>query len=93
MSGHRSGVAKKVQDDEARAVLAHCYSHSLYLATSDAVKGSKIVKAVLETAHEISKLFPRREAIFWMNMSDLKLVVAPSNFFVQPDGPFKLTLY
>ena len=97
MSSHRSGVGKKVQDDEARAAFTHSYSHSLNLAACDAVKGSKIVKAALETTHEITKLIklsPRREAIFReMNMSHLKLVVAPSNLFVQLDGPFELTLY
>lgn len=64
MSGNRSGVAKRVQDEEARAVFTHCYSHSLNLAASDSIKKSKLMKSTLETTHEITKLSPRREAIF-----------------------------
>lgn len=41
MSGARSGVAKRVQDEEGRAVFTHCYSHSLNLAASDSIKKSK----------------------------------------------------
>ena len=67
MSGHRSGVAKRVQDEEARAVFTHCYSHSLNLAVSDCVRNSQFMKSALETTHEITKLIklsPRRDAMF-----------------------------
>lgn len=67
MSGVRSGLAKRVQDVEARAVYTHCYSHSLNLAASDSISKSKFMKAALETTHEITKLIklsPRRDAIF-----------------------------
>ena len=67
MSGHRSGVAKQIRDEEARAVYTHCYSHSLSLAASDTIKKSKLMKSALEITHEITKLIklsPRREAIF-----------------------------
>ena len=66
MSGHRFGVAKRVQDEEARAVFTHCYSHSLNLAASDSIKRSKLMKAALETTYEITKLIklsPRCEAL------------------------------
>ena len=55
MSGIRSGVAKRVQDEESRAVFTHCYCHSLNLAASDSVKNSQLVKSALETTHEITK--------------------------------------
>ena len=67
MSGSRSGVAKRVQDEEARAVFTHCYSHSLNLAAGDSIKKSKIMKSTLETTHEITKLIklsPRRQGVF-----------------------------
>lgn len=67
MSGIRSGVAKRVQDEESRAVFTHCYSHSLNLAASDSVKKSQFMKSALETTHEITKLIkksPRRNEIF-----------------------------
>ena len=67
MSGKRSGVAKRISDEEQRAIFTHCYGHSLSLAASDTVKRSKLMKNALETTHEITKLIkysPRRDAIF-----------------------------
>ena len=32
MSGSRSGVAKRIMEEECRAVYTHCYGHSLNLA-------------------------------------------------------------
>lgn len=67
MSGAKNGVAKKIREEEPRAVYLHCYGHSVNLATCDAVKQSKPIKNALETTHEITKLIkysPRREGIF-----------------------------
>lgn len=67
MSGAKSGVAKRIQDEEPRAVYTHCYGHSINLAICDAVKQSRIIKSVLEMTHEITKLVkysPRWEGIF-----------------------------
>ena len=56
MSGVKNGVAKKIQEEEPRAVYTHCYGHSLNLATCDAVKQSKPIKNALETTQKITKL-------------------------------------
>ena len=67
MQGARSGVAKRIMDEEPRALYTHCYGHSINLAVNDAIKRSKPMKNALETTHEISKLIkfsPRREGIF-----------------------------
>ena len=67
MSGTRTGVAKRIFDEEPRAVFTHCYGHSLNLACNDTVKKSKLLKQALETTQEITKLIkfsPRRDAIF-----------------------------
>ena len=67
MSGPKSGVAKRIQNEEPRAVYTHCYGHSINLATCDAVKQSRPIKSALEMTHEITKLIkysPRREGIF-----------------------------
>ena len=67
MSGIRTGVAKRISDEELRAVFTHCYGHSLNLACNDTVKKSKLVKQALETTQEITKLIkfsPRRDAVF-----------------------------
>ena len=67
LSGAKSGVAKRIQEEEPRAVYTHCYGHSVNFATCDAVKQSKAIRSALETTHEITKLIkfsPRREGIF-----------------------------
>ena len=67
MRGIRSGVAKRILDEEPRAVYTHCYSHSINLAMNDSIKACKPVKKSLEVTHEITKLIkysPRREGIF-----------------------------
>ncbi len=38
MSGAKSGVAKRIQDEEKKAIYTHCYGHALNLACSDATK-------------------------------------------------------
>ena len=66
MTGHKNVVAKCIQDIKPRAVLTHCYGHSLNLAVPDSVKACKIMKDVLETVREITKLIkfsPRTETI------------------------------
>ena len=67
MSGAKTGVAKRIADEEPRAVFSHCYGHSLNLAASDTVKRSKLMNNCLSTTHEITKLIklsPRRDVIF-----------------------------
>ena len=64
MKGDKNGVAKQIKDIERRALLTHCYTHSLNLAVGDAIKKSKIMKDALETTHEITKLIkksPKRD--------------------------------
>ena len=50
MSGIRSGVAKRVQEDVPQALFTHCYSNSLNLAAGDCIKKSKIMKSALTNA-------------------------------------------
>ena len=67
MRGIRSGVAKRILDEEPKAVYTHCYGHSINLAMNDSIKACKPVKTSLEVTHEITKLIkysPRRETIF-----------------------------
>ena len=76
MSGVRTGVAKQLLDEEKRAVFTHCYGHALNLACSDTVKGCKVLKDLLETTREITKLVkfsPKRKILF----RDLKQDLAP----------------
>ena len=67
MRGARSGVAKRILDEEPRAVYTHCYGHSINLAASDAIKQTKVMRDAFDMTHEITKLIkysPRREAVF-----------------------------
>ena len=56
MSGYRTGVAKRISDIEPRAVFTHCYGHPLNLAANNTLKQSMLVKEVLDTIREITKL-------------------------------------
>lgn len=67
MAGSRSGTATQICQVEKRAVFTHCYGHALNLAVADVVKQSKLVRDVLDTVGEISKLLkysPRRDSLF-----------------------------
>ena len=64
MSGAKTGVAKRKAEQEPCALFTHCYGYSLNLAASDTIRQSKIMKNSLDTAHEITKFSPKREAIF-----------------------------
>ena len=67
MSGCRSGVAKRVMNDEPKAIYTHCYGHSLHLAISDTVKRCDCINNALSITYEITKLIkksPQREARF-----------------------------
>ena len=76
MAGIRNGVAAQICAEEPRAMFSHCYGHALNLATSDTVKNNKILRDVLDTVFEITKLLkfsPRRDAMF----TKLKQEIAP----------------
>ena len=75
MSGKRNGVAKRLIDDEPRAIYTHCYSHALNLAVGDTIKGCRLTKNALDTAFEISKLIkysPKRDAMFHKLKEDMQ---------------------
>jgi len=38
MSGHRSGVQKRISDVQPNSIFIHCSNHSLDLALSDTIK-------------------------------------------------------
>ena len=64
MKGEKKGVAKQIKGIEKKALLTHCYTHSLNLAVGDTIKESKIMRDALETTHKITKLVkksPKRD--------------------------------
>ena len=63
----KSGVATQIQKKEPRAILTHCYGHSLQLAVGDMVREVRNLRDALDTASEISKLLkysPNRDRMF-----------------------------
>ena len=86
MVGSKSGVAIQIQKMEPRAILTHCYGHSLQLAVGDMVREVGNLRDVLGTTKDISKLLkysPKRDRIF----EKLKAELAPEFVsFVQQGG-------
>ena len=63
----KSGVAKRILEEEHRALFSHCYGHSLNLAASNLVKECKGVSDALSTTFVISQLIkfsPKHETPF-----------------------------
>ncbi len=91
MSGRRSGLAKKIMDEQPLAFYTHCYGHSLNLAVSDLIKNSSTMKRVLDIAYEITKLVkysPRRESFF----RDIKDELSPSSPGIRVMCPTRWTV-
>ena len=91
MAGIRNGVAKKIRDEEHRALFTHCYGHSLNLAVSDTIKKCALMKSTLDTTHEITKLVkysPRRESLF----NVIKDEIAPGNIGIRTLCPTRWTV-
>ena len=97
MSGYKSGVATRVTAVEPRAIYTHCYGHSLNLACCDTIKRCKLMRDVLDTAHEITKLIkksPGREATFKSLQSEMApetnlpgvRVLCPTRWTVRADS-------
>ena len=67
MCGSRSGVAKKIMDDEQKAIFIHCFGDFLDLAISDTVKSCDCINNALPITYQITKLIknsPQSEAYF-----------------------------
>ncbi|CAC5378354.1 unnamed protein product [Mytilus coruscus] len=56
ISGPKSGVQKRIKDEQPKALYNHCYGHRLNLACSDSIKRVKIVCDALDTTQKITKL-------------------------------------
>ena len=67
MADIRNGVAAQICVEEPRATYSHCYGHALNLAANDTVKKNEILRNVLDTVFEITKLLkfsPKCDALF-----------------------------
>ncbi len=67
MSGSKKGVAKRIKEEEPRALYLHCFGHALNLAACDSIKGCKVLLDSLDAIYELCKLIkfsPKRDGIF-----------------------------
>ena len=66
MHGHKTGVAKRIQDVQPKAYSTHCHGHSLNFSVKDTVKNCKLLLNTMDTAKEVVtliKLSPKRERL------------------------------
>ena len=56
MMGHKTGVAKRIQDLQPKAYPTHCHGHSLSLSVKDTTKNCKLLSDTMDTAKEIVSL-------------------------------------
>ena len=59
MKGGKTGVAKQIKLEEPKALIFHCFTHSLNLAVGYAIKVSKVMKDYLETTFENTKVIEK----------------------------------
>ena len=53
MLGHKTCVAKRIQDVQPKAHPTHCHGHSLSLSVKETVKNCKLLLNTMDTAKEI----------------------------------------
>ena len=66
MRGEKGGLKTRILEVNQKALYVHCYGHSLNLAVQDTVKATRLIKDVLDTTFELTKLIkksPKREAL------------------------------
>ena len=76
MMGHKTGVAKRIQDLQPRAYPTHCHGHSLSLSVKDTTKNCKLLSDIMDTAKEfvsLIKFSPKRENLLGTISLDEKL--------------------
>ena len=67
MTGIKSGVSALIKKEEKKAILTHCYGHSLQLAVGDMIENIKLLKDMFDITKEINKLLkysPKRDNLF-----------------------------
>ena len=56
MMGHKTGVAKRIQDLQPNAYPTHCHGHSLSLSVKDTTKNCKLLSDTMDRTKEIVSL-------------------------------------
>ena len=66
MRGEKGGLKTKILNQNPKALFVHCYGHALNLAVQDIIKSVKLIRDMLDTTYELTKLIkksPKREAL------------------------------
>lgn len=65
--GHKTGVAKRIQEVQPKAHSTHCHGHSLSLSVKDTVKNCKLFLNTMDTAKEVVTLIKFSHKIFFFS--------------------------
>ena len=91
MSGRRSGVAARIQQEEPRALYVHCMGHSLNLAVQDTSCSVKVMADTFDTVLELAKVFKysaKKKAM----LLKLKADLSPETMGIRPLCPTRWTV-
>ena len=91
MAGHISGVAKRIQDEEPRALFVHCMAHCLNLCLQECASSCQCVREALALTSELASLIhasPKRLGLFERIQSDL----SPDSSGLKPLCPTRWTV-
>ena len=91
MAGHLSGVAKRIQDEEPRALFVHCMAHCLNLCLQECAFSCHCVREALALTSELASLIrasPKRLGLFERIQNDL----APNSPGLKPLCPTRWTV-
>ena len=91
MAGHLSWVAKRIQDEEPKALFVHCMAHCLNLCLQECASSCHCVSEALALTSELASLIrasPKRLGLFKSMQNDL----APSSPAWKPLCPTRWTV-
>ena len=90
MSGRRSGVAVRIQQEEPRALYVHYMGHSLNLAVQDTSRSVKVMADTFDTVLELAKVF-KYSANKKSVLLKLKADLSPETMGIRPLCPTRWT--
>ena len=91
MSGRRSGVAVRIQQEEPRALYVHYMGHSLNLAVQDTSRSVKVMADTFDTVLELAKVF-KYSANKKSVLLKLKADLSPETMGIRPLCPTRWTV-
>lgn len=90
VSGHITGLQRRIIDVEPRAIFVHCTAHTLNLVVQDTMQNINKVRdflAVLRSMISFVKDSPKRQAMFNSLQSELSIIGSSNNVSLRPFCP------